>query len=291
MTIDGYRDEPEALPIDGHVHSEWSWDASMGNMRASCQQAEDAGLPGIAFTEHFDLTSWHITPAVYRRLSPRYQRMVSPTSMLTPPPFDVDGYMSAIEECRARFPDLRILTGLEMGELNWHLLQFQELLSGHTFDRLLASSHSVTVAGHREMISDALNASVNPVEVLQAYFADLQETVRACDFFEVLAHVDYPLRDWPTSVPFPFSEVESAIRELLSDLANTGRAMEFNTVLPMDARLLAWWIDAGGRRLTFGSDAHQPADVGRHLNVASRLAREHGFREGRGGPLDFWTRH
>ena len=42
---------------DGHVHSEWSWDArSVGSMEATCARAVALGLPSVAFTEHVDFT-------------------------------------------------------------------------------------------------------------------------------------------------------------------------------------------------------------------------------------------
>ena len=49
-----------SLPPDNHVHSEFSWDARNGSMRASCQRAIELGLPSIAFTEHVDMTAWVI---------------------------------------------------------------------------------------------------------------------------------------------------------------------------------------------------------------------------------------
>src|SRR2546430_12094713 len=76
---------------DLHVHSEWSYDAPNGSMEDTCQRAETLGIPVIAFTEHADF----VAPA---------------------PTFDVEGYLECVERCRARFPDLRILTGVELGE-------------------------------------------------------------------------------------------------------------------------------------------------------------------------------
>ncbi|HEY6684454.1 MAG TPA: PHP domain-containing protein, partial [Propionibacteriaceae bacterium] len=42
------------LPPDGHVHSEWSWDAPNGSMEKTCSRAVEMGLPAVAFTEHAD---------------------------------------------------------------------------------------------------------------------------------------------------------------------------------------------------------------------------------------------
>jgi histidinol-phosphatase (PHP family) len=48
------------LPADGHVHSEWSWDAPEGSMKRCCALALELGLPAIAFTEHIDYTVWTV---------------------------------------------------------------------------------------------------------------------------------------------------------------------------------------------------------------------------------------
>ena len=39
------------LRLDGHVHSEWSWDAINGSMVATCARALELGLAAVAFTE------------------------------------------------------------------------------------------------------------------------------------------------------------------------------------------------------------------------------------------------
>jgi histidinol-phosphatase (PHP family) len=41
-----------ALPPDGHVHTEWSWDTTAGSMERSCARAVGLGLPSVAFTDH-----------------------------------------------------------------------------------------------------------------------------------------------------------------------------------------------------------------------------------------------
>jgi histidinol-phosphatase (PHP family) len=47
-----------SLPVDGHVHTEWSWDAPRGAMERTCARAVELGLPAVAFTEHLDRTAW-----------------------------------------------------------------------------------------------------------------------------------------------------------------------------------------------------------------------------------------
>jgi hypothetical protein len=48
------------LPADGHVHSEWSYDAPGGSMERTCARAVAMGLPAVAFTEHADYTPWTV---------------------------------------------------------------------------------------------------------------------------------------------------------------------------------------------------------------------------------------
>lgn len=50
------------LPADGHVHSQWSWDAPGGSMEQTCKRAVALGLPALAFTEHVDFASWIVRP-------------------------------------------------------------------------------------------------------------------------------------------------------------------------------------------------------------------------------------
>jgi len=42
------------LSPDGHVHSQWSWDALAGLMEDTCLCAVEFGLPSVKFTEHAD---------------------------------------------------------------------------------------------------------------------------------------------------------------------------------------------------------------------------------------------
>jgi len=49
--------------MDGHVHTQWSWDAPYGDMLATCARALQIGLRSLAFTEHADFTPWQLHDA------------------------------------------------------------------------------------------------------------------------------------------------------------------------------------------------------------------------------------
>ncbi|MGH2399767.1 MAG: PHP domain-containing protein, partial [bacterium] len=115
----GWKDGGMVLPADGHVHSEWSWDAPGGSMERTCARAIDMGLPAVAFTEHVDYTSSMIQAGdldEYEHLQP----FTTLDGTLTPPTIDLNGYFACVELCRDKFPDLRIISGVELGEPHWH---------------------------------------------------------------------------------------------------------------------------------------------------------------------------
>src|SRR4029453_12388790 len=109
------EDGPVTLPADGHVHSEWSWDAPEGSMERSCARAVELGLPSIAFTEHLDHTRWMVDIGAIEA-DHHLAALATRDGLVTPPKFDAHGYWEVIERCRARFAGLRILSGLESGE-------------------------------------------------------------------------------------------------------------------------------------------------------------------------------
>jgi len=276
------------LPPDGHVHSEWSWDAIAGSMEQSCIRAAALGLPSIAFTEHADFTRWVIKPEVGARMRRVRAGGVAPDGRFGPPALDVAAYLECVARCRDRFPGLRILAGAELGEPHWHEDRVKEVLGPGGFDRVLGSVHSLELDGI--WMVDHLYERLGPGRLMRDYLREVLRLVESSAPFVVLAHIDYPVRHWPASAgSFDPVAFEDEYRAVLRALARSGRALEVNTVVPLPAVIARWWHEAGGEALTFGSDAHRPAAVARGLAEAAAMAEAAGFRAGR-YPHDFWRR-
>jgi histidinol-phosphatase (PHP family) len=281
------------LPPDSHVHTEWSWDAPAGSMADSCSRAVALGLPAIAFTEHVDLTRW-VMPAETRAGMTVHAHLVGSDGRFDPPPLDVEGYFEALERCKARFPELRILSGVEVGEPHWFRRETDVLLSGGAFDRVLGSLHSVELDGRPWIIDTLIGAGapagVEPRSIVRAYLAEALRMVEAVGDFAVLAHIDYPARHWPPGQgPFSAGAFEEEFRAVLEALARSGRALEINTRRPFEQAIVAWWYEAGGEAVSFGSDAHRPDAVATGFAAAAAMAEAAGFRPGR-HPFDVWRR-
>lgn len=271
---------------DSHVHSEWSWDNPSGSMVRACERAVSAGLPAIAFTELVDHTVFTVVADELDANHPLVT-LSDAAGVLRPPPLDLSGYLESVQRCRELFPELRVLSGVELGEPHWHTHEVRQVLDAVAFDRVLGSLHCLPDAGgFREPAG--LYGHRAAAEVLRDYLAEVAELVTVSDSFAVLAHIDYPVRSWPEDVAaFEPTHFEEEFRHALSATAAAGLALEVSTKLPLHESILRWWREEGGQAISFGSDAHDPRAVAQNFKEATRIAEAHGFREGQ-DPLDYW---
>lgn len=262
----------ELLPgADLHVHSEWSWDAPRGAMAATCRQAQERGLKALAFTEHAD-----------------YSALCEGARL------DVEGYLEAIESCRDRFPRLAILTGVELGEPHRHRGEAEDVLLRGRFDTVLGSVHSVLVDGAALELSElGAEPAIDPEALMWGYCEELVALIDGPTQFEILAHFEYARRFWPAGwQPYQSSDYRDLIQGVLAAAAHQGTVLEFNTTrggsLCPAPEVVRWWRQAGGKSVSFGSDAHDPTTVGAGFDRAARLAMQAGFEPSL-ARVGFWS--
>jgi histidinol-phosphatase (PHP family) len=242
-------------------------------MERSCERAIELGLPAIAFTEHAD---WALVHEGQH-------------------PVDLAGYFDSIERCRARFKGLRILTGVELGEPHWFPRETKELLAAGPLDQVLGSVHCIRLDGGMLDASQFRDrAGLDFPGAVRAYFGEVLAMLEAGEPFETLAHIDYPKRYWPESLPaYKETDYETEIRGILVAAARTGRVLEVNTtrgnVLCPDITVVRWWREAGGQAVQYGSDAHQPDKVAEGFRVATQMVEAAGFKPTR-DPVALWRR-
>lgn len=274
---------PVVIPADNHVHSQWSWDAvSTGSMERTCERAVALGVPSVAFTEHLDFSAWAEGDPGYgtRATLARSGRQ----------PLDVDGYQQCLQRCRERFPDLRILSGVEVGEPHLFTASLAAIRRAAPFDRVLGSLHCLEQDGTVDY-AERLFATLPAGEVMRRYFVELLRMIERSDAFAVLAHADYPRRYWPaTAGRYDEAAFEEQYRAAFRALAGTDRVLEINTSSPLWSRqVVRWWYEEGGTAVSFGSDAHRPSRLAERFTRAVHIAEAAGFRPGR-DRFDFWRR-
>ncbi|GAB2567371.1 hypothetical protein Aab01nite_44970 [Paractinoplanes abujensis] len=275
----------EMLPADSHVHSEWSWDAAVGDMAATCARAVELGLPAVAFTEHLDHIVWTADRDTLQE-SPHLASFADAEGRVTAPPFDAAGYLAAIERCRLSFPGVRVLSGLEIGEPHLHTEAVARVLSAGRFDRVLGSMHALPVAG-RYYEPPGMVEHWGRTEAFRRYLTEIPTVVAGSDVFSVFAHIDYPVRFWPATEPFDPRTFEAEFRHALRAIARGDRTLEVNTSVPLHPEIVSWWREEGGRSVSFGSDAHSPEVLARGFREAAHMVEAHGFRPAR-EPHEVW---
>jgi histidinol-phosphatase (PHP family) len=267
-----------APPSDFHVHTQFSWDAPNGDMEATCRRAVEIGVPAVAFTEHADFTggghrSFHT--------------------------LDVDAYHREVERCRALFPDLRVLSGLELGQPNRFPADAAAVLAAGPIDRVLGSVHCVPWGdGLTDVSVEGMLAPERAAGTVRSYLAELLALVESGQPFEVLAHLDYPKRYWPhADLPYCEEDYEEEIRAVLQAAAARGSVLEVNTTRGAEPQrglcpgptALGWWVEVGGRAVSLGSDAHDPDRIALGFELACDLIEAAGFRPN-DDPVGYWLR-
>ena len=246
---------------DYHMHSTFSCDCQ-SPMAAMCQAAVDQGIAEIGFTEHFD----HNT----RDECKDY--------------FQLEPWAAELERCRAQFAGrLTVRAGIELGEPHLFATQTRAILARYPFDYALGSLHWVG----DDSVFDMDYFQRHPADVtFPAFFAEL-ERMTALGGFDILSHFDVPVRTaFAVYGAYDPRAYEDHIRPVLKNVIAHGIALDLNTaalrrraqVLTPGLDILRWYVELGGERVTLGSDAHTPKQVGAHLDVALDTARAAGLK-------------
>ena len=242
---------------DSHLHSRHSFD-STASMEDQCRAALAQGLSELCFTEHFSLDSQ----------VPTYGYM------------DWAGYRAEFEACRRAFsPQLALFWGVEVCEPH-HLAGDYEALFGRLpLDAVIGSVHNVAHQKLRRLVQER-----GPDRASALYFQEVLAMVET-GCMEIVAHLDLIKRY--IGAPLTSEQLEAnrpVLERILCRMVEKGLALEINTstlqklgeAMPSPWLLRLYW-ELGGRKITFGSDAHQPQRVGEGLEWAFSLAREVGF--------------
>jgi len=250
------------IPHDYHMHSNFSCDCQ-ATMAEMCQAAVDQGIPEIGFTEHFDN---HPGEADNCR------------------DFRLDGWAVELDRCRSAFAGrLTIRAGIELGEPHIYTAEAQSLLARYAFDYALGSLHWV---GNESIFDPAYFQAYPAADAFRMYFEELAR-VALTGGFDILSHLDVPVRTAQAVYGrYDPREHEDSIRPVLRACVEGGLALDINTaalrrrakVLNPGLDILRWYVELGGERVTLGSDAHRPKQVGAGLDAALDAARAAGLK-------------
>ena len=246
--------------LDLHMHTGYSDDAEPHTVEQKVRACIERGLGVIAITDHLDF--WHHLP---------------------PQGTDIEGCIRDMRAAKAVFAeDIELLAGVEIGQ-PYADPRADAFLKTHAFDTVIGSVHGmpndVDIYFHDFEHLDC-------DQFLKDYFAELLKLAEYGGF-DVLAHIDYPLRvmrhgDYVPSFDQYMDRVERVLRACIA----RGYALELNA-----AGLASWqkkvgppenilyeYKRLGGERISVGSDSHSLETVGRGIEECLALAKRTGFR-------------
>lgn len=260
-----------SISFDSHTHSSNSFDAE-NSVAQMIEQANELGLDCLTITDHFESAFYYRPNEEFGDL-----RKLLPQSVAD---------IKKAQESRNGKTEL--LCGIELGEPLHDLKATNEILKLTDYDFILCSLHNLKDMGDFFWL-DYQKEDIP--KLLKKYFLELTECVQ-WGGFNSLAHITYPLRYicGKFNLPFEPDDYKQEIDELLSLLAKSDKALEFNTCRNAELSLstinecrdipfLKRFKELGGKFVTLGSDAHKIQDLAKGIDGAMDILYELGYRE------------
>lgn len=236
--------------FDYHVHSEFSSDCSVP-INESCRAAIAAGVTEIAFTDHVEHQHTDLGYGYYR----------------------IEDYLRSVEAAQTEFDgQLRVLKG---AEVDFHTDTADQVeafmtLYGREYDFVIGSVHY----GDNAQIIFQEYFDGKTVDQVVFPYLDQLEAAAATGWFDTMGHLDIPKRYLPkthrTYDPVAYRE---RLQTFFATLIASDTAFEINTSglrqtpktsMPGPA-IVRWYVEAGGRLITTGTDSHAAQTIGSGL--------------------------
>lgn len=225
--------------FDQHVHSEFSFDSNQ-SIEEYINLAISKKLDFFILTDHYDLN------------------YLDSGRNLT---FDIKKQDEFLTHLQNKYPDIKILRGIEIGYKPNELIKINNVLKDNKFDLVNLSLHESY--GIDYYYPDAfLEKGID--QTLKLYFKSILDAVEHFDNFDVLSHIDYGFKSvYLVDKTQSISKYEDELTKIFKVLIKKDKALEINTkvqeVLPIEHTkyLLKLYKSVGGVNLTLSSDAHE----------------------------------
>lgn len=249
-----------SLPADYHMHTPLCRHAS-GEPAEYAAHAVKIGLTEIGFSDHSpmredDFDNWRM----------RFDQL--------------DEYVEKVRRVQKDFSGLSVKLSLEVDYLPGHEDWIRELTGRYPWDYLIGSVHYISdtwAVDNPETLSKWKER--DPYEVWTIYFDRLTKAADS-GLFEIIGHADLPKK----FKIYPKQDCTPLFNRFLDTAQRKNVAIELNTAgLRKDCREIypsrAFLQLAAQHKvpITFGSDAHAPAEVGSAFAEAIALARSIGY--------------
>jgi len=243
---------------DYHTHTALCGHAA-GRPGDYVKAAKAAGLSAIGMADHLPLLPEH-DPDLTMRLA------------------DLPGYVSEVQEAKKESPGY-VLLGIEADYRPQTVSEVAGLVEEYPFDYVIGSVHFLDdwAFDDPRFVSEYADKDIDEVWL---QYLELVGDAAESGLFTIMGHLDLVKKFGYR----PNRALDKELDRLVERLARAGVLVEINTaglhkpigeVYP-DPDILRRLRQAGVP-ITFGSDAHRPAEVGRDFAHAAELARTAGY--------------
>ena len=251
--------------IDTHVHSLFSRD-SKTTVDLAVQAGIQAGLGGIAFTDHTDFS-----------VDPDHPDDI----------FDIAQHQAQIAEAGHKYASqIQCYCGIEIGLQIEMAERINAVTSAHQFDIIIASLHWIY---RQDPYRGAYYEGKTLKESYGGYLECLYQAAHFFQDYDVLGHYDYISRYSPyPQKSLRYRDFPDHLDSLLRLLITRGKCLELNTgtlrsrngqdAPQFDAHLYTRYRELGGEIISLGSDAHEQARVGADFPYYAALLKQTGFK-------------
>lgn len=247
---------------DMHMHTHFSGDSN-ADAFVMAQKACDIGLAGICFTDHLDL-DYKEEPGLFD--------------------LDVPSYKTEITRVKEQFSNkLSVNWGIEIGLQPYLESENQKIISEHSFDFVIGSTHVVKQV---DIYYPVYYQGRSEEECYREYFEETLKNAQSNVDFDVYGHLDYIVRYGPNKNQFyTYEKYADVIDEILLSLISRGKGLELNTAgfkyglghaHPV-MEVLKRYKELGGEIITLGSDGHAPEQIAWDFEKIPDILKEAGF--------------
>jgi len=247
---------------DYHMHTPLCGHA-VGFPAEYAKKAIEVGLEEIGFSDH--------APFVHM-VDPRVTMDIS----------QLHEYYKMIENVREQFKnELRIKVAIEADFIPGYEDKTKAILEDYPYDYVIGSVHFIKDWGFDDPSQRNKWDESDVNQVYRDYF-DLLRQAAQSGLYDIMAHVDLVKKFGN----YPTENMLDEVKKCAAVFKETGVAVEINTsgwrkpcaeVYPAFEHMKIY--ASSGIPLTFGSDAHDPQDVGKDFEKASQMAKDAGYLE------------
>ena len=254
---------------DLHTHSCFSFDgADESTLQNLCEAAIAKGLKVLAVTDHCDINGE--IEGIYAVL-------------------DKDAVFDAVSRAKKTYADrLTVLFGVELGQAHQYPKEARALLDRYPYDIVLGSLHNLR---NKQDFYYMDYSTLTDAQIADLFDRTLAEMTELLDFdgIHVLTHLTYMHRYVRRAgKDIDFTPFHDKLSVLLEKLIQKNVALEVNTstlsparggMLSPTAEIVALYRSLGGKLISIGSDAHNPAALAQHFDTAKQILTNCGFTE------------